>query len=81
MFLLRVDMLCVVFEHFACSFYSCAHCCLCLNQADYLLSRLNLLKDSIDDTEDLVNIELDQRQVVPTYSGLSCHACKLLPWC
>ena len=30
-------------------------------QGDYLLSRLNLLKESVDDTEDLVNIELDQR--------------------
>lgn len=81
MFLLRFDMLHVVFEHFACFFHSCADCCLCLNQADYLLSRLNLLKDSIDDTEDLVNIELDQRQVIPTNSGLSRHACKSLPWC
>ena len=34
-------------------------------QGDYLLSRLNLLKESIDDTEDLVNIELDQRQAEP----------------
>ena len=30
-------------------------------QGDYLLSRLNILKESVDDTEDLVNIELDQR--------------------
>ncbi|EIE21166.1 hypothetical protein COCSUDRAFT_43500 [Coccomyxa subellipsoidea C-169] len=31
-------------------------------QVDFLISRLNLLKESIDDTEDLINIELDQRR-------------------
>lgn len=32
-----------------------------LVQAEYLLSRVMLLKEGIDDTEDLIQIELDQR--------------------
>ncbi|KAK9908365.1 hypothetical protein WJX75_006762 [Coccomyxa subellipsoidea] len=31
-------------------------------QVDFLISRLNLLKEAIDDTEDLIRIELDQRR-------------------
>ena len=34
---------------------------LMLVQAEYLLSRVMLLKEGIDDTEDLIQIELDQR--------------------
>ena len=43
-------------------------------QGDYLLSRLKLLKESIDDTEDLVNIELDQRQAGPCSGSTDCEA-------
>ena len=37
------------------------HVLVCELQVEFLLSRVMLLKESIDDTEDLINIELDQR--------------------
>ena len=33
-------------------------------QVDFLLSRLKVLYERIDDTEDLINIELDHRSVL-----------------
>jgi hypothetical protein len=33
----------------------------CGPQVEFLLSRVMLLKESIDDSEDLINIALDQR--------------------
>ena len=34
-------------------------------QVDFLLSRLKVLYERIDDTEDLINIELDHRSACP----------------
>lgn len=38
-------------------------------QVDYLLRRVLLLKERIDDTEDLVNIEMDHRRWVGCHEG------------
>lgn len=36
-------------------------------QVDFLLSRLKVLYERIDDTEDLINIELDHRSECPLH--------------
>lgn len=41
-------------------------------QVDFLLSRLKVLYERIDDTEDLINIELDHRCNLALACCISC---------
>ena len=49
-------------------------CCLVDAQAEFLLSRLHQMKERIDDAEDLLNLELDQRCVCVIRVWVGLHA-------
>ena len=50
-------------------------------QVDFLLSRLKVLYERIDDTEDLINIELDHRFAYAPLTQLAHPSLALLSAC